>query len=145
MIVAFASSMRVLVIEDNEGLRDYLRVALESQEYEVLTARDGQEALGYLNGHRVDAVLTDIFMPEMDGIETIATLRKQFPGVRIIAMSGRPRVGMRMRRRRRAAAGVAPPTAGRARFPRTASSKPRCARPGGRARWRAGSRAGRSA
>ena len=84
--------MRVLVIEDNEGLRDYLRVALESQEYEVLTARDGQEALGYLNGHRVDAVLTDIFMPEMDGIETIATLRKQFPGVRIIAMSGRPGV-----------------------------------------------------
>ena len=92
MIVAFASSMRVLVIEDNDGLRDYLRVALETQEYEVLTARDGQEALGYLNGHPVDVVLTDIFMPEMDGIEIIAALRKQFPEIRVIAMSGRPGV-----------------------------------------------------
>ena len=92
MIVAFASSMRVLVIEDNDGLRDYLRVALETQEYEVLTARDGQEALAYLNGHPVDVVLTDIFMPEMDGIEIIAALRKQFPEIRVIAMSGRPGV-----------------------------------------------------
>ena len=84
--------MRVLVIEDNVDLRDYLRLALESQEYEVFTARNGQEALGYLNGHPVDVVLTDLFMPEMDGIETISTLRKQFPGVRVVAMSGRPGV-----------------------------------------------------
>jgi DNA-binding response OmpR family regulator len=84
--------MRVLVIEDNVGLRDYLRLALESEAHEVLTARNGQEALGYLNGHPVDVVLTDLFMPEMDGIEVIATLRKQFPGVRVVAMSGRPGV-----------------------------------------------------
>jgi DNA-binding response OmpR family regulator len=84
--------MRVLVIEDNVDLRDYLRLALESQGYEVLTARNGQEALGYLDGHPVDVVLTDLFMPEMDGIETIAALRRQFPGVRVIAMSGRPGV-----------------------------------------------------
>jgi DNA-binding response OmpR family regulator len=81
--------MRILVIEDNADLRDYLRLALESQKHEVLTARNGQEALGYLNGHRVDVVLTDLFMPEMDGIEVITALRKQFPGVRIVAMSGR--------------------------------------------------------
>ena len=84
--------MRVLVIEDNVDLRDYLRLALESQEYEVLTARNGQEALGYLNGHPVDVVLTDLFMPEMDGIETVAALRKQFPDIRVVAMSGRPGV-----------------------------------------------------
>ena len=84
--------MRVLVIEDNVDLRDYLRLALESQAYEVFTARNGQEALGYLNGHPVDVVLTDLFMPEMDGIETISTLRKQFPGVHVVAMSGRPGV-----------------------------------------------------
>jgi len=84
--------MRVVVIEDNVDLRDYLRLALESQKYEVLTARNGQEALGYLNGHHVDVVLTALFMPEMDGIEVIAALRRQFPGVRIVAMSGRPGV-----------------------------------------------------
>jgi len=84
--------MRVLVIEDNPDLREYLRVALEAQEYEVLTAAHGREALAYLNGHRVDAVITDLFMPEMDGIETVAAVRKLFPGVRVIAMSGRPGV-----------------------------------------------------
>ena len=84
--------MRVLVIEDNPDLREYLRVALEAQEHEVLTAAHGQEALAYLNGHRVDAVLTDLFMPEMDGIETVAAVRKLFPDVRVVAMSGRPGV-----------------------------------------------------
>src|SRR5207248_305430 len=69
-------AMRVLVIEDNADLREYLRVALEAQKYEVLTAGHGQQALAYLNGHRVDAIVTDLFMPEMDGIETVATVRK---------------------------------------------------------------------
>jgi len=84
--------MRILVIEDNPDLRDYLRLALETQQYEVLTARNGREALGYLDGQPVDVVLTDLFMPEMDGIETIAALRKKCPGVRVVAMSGRPGV-----------------------------------------------------
>ena len=81
--------MRVLVIEDNRELREYLRLALEAQEYEVLTAAHGREALAYLNGHRVDAVITDLFMPEMDGIEIVAAMRKLFPDIRVIAMSGR--------------------------------------------------------
>jgi DNA-binding response OmpR family regulator len=84
--------MRVLVIEDNQELRDYLRVALEASGHTVLTALHGQEGIAYLNGHQVDVVLTDLFMPEMDGIEVIATLRQQFPGVKIVAMSGRPGV-----------------------------------------------------
>ncbi|HYL87299.1 MAG TPA: response regulator [Burkholderiales bacterium] len=84
--------MRVLVIEDNPDLRDYLRLALESQDYNVLTAQNGKEALRFLDGQGVDAVVTDLFMPEMDGIETISALRKRFPGIRVIAMSGRPGV-----------------------------------------------------
>jgi DNA-binding response OmpR family regulator len=84
--------MRVLVIEDNGDMRDILRVALEGAGYHVLTASHGQEGLGYLSGHKVDVVLTDLFMPEMDGIEVIAALRRQFPGVKVVAMSGRPGV-----------------------------------------------------
>lgn len=80
------------MVEDNAELREYLRLALEMQDYQVLTAEHGRAALGYLNGHRVDAVITDLFMPEMDGIETVAALRKQFPEIRVIAMSGRPGV-----------------------------------------------------
>jgi CheY-like chemotaxis protein len=84
--------MRVLVIEDNLELREYLRVALEAAGHDPLTAAHGREALGYLNGHKVDVVITDLFMPEMDGIEVIAALRGQFPHLKVIAMSGRPGV-----------------------------------------------------
>jgi CheY-like chemotaxis protein len=84
--------MRVLVIEDNADLRNLVRLALEGAGHEVLTATHGQEGLAYLNGHPVDAVVTDLFMPEMDGIEVIAALRRQFPGVKVVAMSGRPGV-----------------------------------------------------
>lgn len=84
--------MRVLIIEDNADLRDYLRLALKSEGYEVLSARNGKEALGLLDGHSLDAVVTDLFMPEMDGIETIAALRRKLPGVKVVAMSGRPGV-----------------------------------------------------
>ena len=81
--------MRILVIEDNADLREYLRLALESEDYQVLSARNGKEALDFLDGQAVDAVVTDLFMPEMDGIETIAALKRRLPGVRVIAMSGR--------------------------------------------------------
>lgn len=84
--------MRVLVIEDNADLRDYLRLALRGEGYEVLTARNGREALGMIDGQGLDAVITDLFMPEMDGIETITALRRKLPGVRVVAMSGRPGV-----------------------------------------------------
>ena len=84
--------MRVLVIEDNSELRNLVRIALEAGGHEVLTAQHGADALAYLNGHAVHAVVTDIFMPEMDGIEVIATLREQFPDIKVIAMSGRPGV-----------------------------------------------------
>jgi CheY-like chemotaxis protein len=82
--------MRILVIEDNGDLRDYLRVALEGQGYEVRTADNGRTALPYLEDHQVDVVVTDIYMPEMDGIETLAVLQQRFPRVRVIAMSGKP-------------------------------------------------------
>jgi len=84
--------MRVLVIEDNAELREYLRLALELHEHQALTAENGRQALAYLDGHAVDAVITDVFMPEMDGIETVAALRKKFPDIRVVAMSGRPGV-----------------------------------------------------
>jgi DNA-binding response OmpR family regulator len=84
--------MRVLVIDDNNELRDVVRLALEAGGHQVLTATHGREGVAYLNGHHVDVVVTDLFMPEMDGIEVIAALRRRFPGVKILAMSGRPGV-----------------------------------------------------
>jgi DNA-binding response OmpR family regulator len=82
--------MRVLVIEDNNDLRNYLRLALEALDFKVLTAENGVAALKYASDHRIDVALIDLFMPEMDGIETIAELRKRFPDINVIAMSGKP-------------------------------------------------------
>ena len=81
-----------LAIDDKQAALGYLRQALELQGYEVLTARNGKEALGLIDGQAPDAVLTDLFMPEMDGIETIGALRRRWPEIRVIAMSGRPGV-----------------------------------------------------
>lgn len=80
------------MIEDDAQVREYVRLALELHEHQALTADNGRQALAYLDGHAVDAVITDVFMPEMDGIETLAVLRKKFPDMPVIAMSGRPGV-----------------------------------------------------
>jgi DNA-binding NtrC family response regulator len=79
---------RVLVIDDNPDIRAILREAFELHGYEVDVAQDGRAGLRLIRERSVDVVITDIFMPEQDGIETILELRRDFPGVKIIAMSG---------------------------------------------------------
>jgi DNA-binding response OmpR family regulator len=81
--------MRVLVIDDNADLCANLRAGLEIEGYEVLTASNGEQGLQQLAKQKVDAVVTDLFMPDKDGIETIVALKERFPGLGIIAMSGR--------------------------------------------------------
>jgi DNA-binding response OmpR family regulator len=81
--------MRVLVIDDNAELRANLRAGLEMEGFQVLTAANGEQALEQLATQAVDAVVTDLFMPDKDGIETILALKERFPRLGIIAMSGR--------------------------------------------------------
>lgn len=78
----------VLVIDDNPDVRDLLSEALEVAGYQVEVASDGGAGLRRLAERRFDLVITDIFMPEKDGIETILEMRRDYPGVKIIAMSG---------------------------------------------------------
>ena len=78
----------ILVIDDDRDLRETLKEALERAGYLVGAAADGRAGLKLLREHPVDLVITDIFMPEMDGIETILTMRALRPGLQIIAMSG---------------------------------------------------------
>jgi len=79
---------RILVIDDEEDLRALVREALESDGHEVIPATDGAQGLALQRQHPADLVITDIFMPEADGIETIHELKKDFPRVKVIAMSG---------------------------------------------------------
>jgi CheY-like chemotaxis protein len=79
---------RVLVIEDEEMVRCLLSRALAREGHEVLEARDGQEALQILRTTSADLVITDILMPERDGLEVIMALRRQSRALKVIAMSG---------------------------------------------------------
>lgn len=78
----------VLVIEDDEVILSALISALDTEGYDAIGARNGVEALIQLDLRPIQVVITDIFMPEMDGIETILNLRKMFPNTKIIAISG---------------------------------------------------------
>jgi DNA-binding response OmpR family regulator len=77
-----------LIVDDQDLVRQMLRLALESQGLEVRVAGDGDEALRLYREAPADVVVTDIVMPNKEGIETIFELRRSAPDVKIIAMSG---------------------------------------------------------
>jgi CheY-like chemotaxis protein len=83
----------ILVIDDEEPVRTVLRQMLEKEGYEVEEAPDGAVGLSLLQDHPIDLVITDLFMPEKEGIETMREVQKSFPQVKIIAMSGGGRMG----------------------------------------------------
>lgn len=71
------SNISVLVVDDEEPLRHLLQVSLQRQGYTVATARNGREALEVVASRKIDLVLLDIMMPEMDGFTTCVELRKR--------------------------------------------------------------------
>jgi len=79
---------RILIIDDDSSLRMTLGEVLKAAGYEVILAADGKEGAKLFRAAPTDVVLTDLFMPNQEGLETIMELRKDFPQVAIIAMSG---------------------------------------------------------
>jgi len=79
---------RIIVIDDNDAARGTMRRVLEKAGHQVLEASDGDAGLKLLAEIGVTLVITDIFMPGQDGIVTLRRIRKEFPGVRVIAVSG---------------------------------------------------------
>jgi CheY-like chemotaxis protein len=79
---------RILIVDDDAQFRLMLRRLLEREGYEVFEAGDGKEGIKAYRNLRTEVVVTDIIMPEMEGVETIMKLRKEFPGVKIFAISG---------------------------------------------------------
>jgi two-component system cell cycle sensor histidine kinase/response regulator CckA len=79
----------ILLVEDSENVRRAGQKVLESLNYRVLTARNGQEALAVCrSAEKVDLVLTDVVMPEMGGVKLIQELRKMDPGLRVLVLTG---------------------------------------------------------
>ena len=78
----------ILIIDDDPQILDMLGQTLKRQGHEVVKAFDGKEGLKLYRENPTDLVITDIIMPETEGIETIMELQRDFPDVKIIAISG---------------------------------------------------------
>ncbi|HVA14099.1 MAG TPA: response regulator [Stellaceae bacterium] len=84
---------KILVIDDNMVVRNTIVQMLESEGYEVVSAEDGRRGLCVFRAEHPDLVVTDIIMPEKEGIETIRDIRGEAPDAKIIAISGGGRIG----------------------------------------------------
>lgn len=79
---------RVLIVEDDEIIRDFLQDSLEMKGFVPTWARDGVEALASLERNEVDLVLSDVRMPELDGIELTRRIAERFPGLPVVLITG---------------------------------------------------------
>lgn len=84
----------ILVVEDQPSFANALHDALELVGHEVWTALDGKTGMEIYEQNAIDLVITDVMMPEQDGLEIIQQLRRRTPRPKIIAMSGGGRYGM---------------------------------------------------
>ena len=80
---------RILIVEDEPAIRRMIRIKLQREGYETRDISDGRYAYDTCEEFCPDLVITDIYMRLQDGLETIRELKKAFPAVKIIAMSGR--------------------------------------------------------
>lgn len=78
----------ILVVDDDPQIREIFRRVLEGSGHEVTQAQDGLAGGRMFRQKPADLVITDIYMPEREGLETIRELKRDFPGVRIIAITG---------------------------------------------------------
>lgn len=88
--------MHILVVDDDQAVRDSLARSLRYSGYEVTTATDGVDALARLSSLRPDAVVMDVMMPRLDGLETTRSLRASGNDVPILVLTARDAVGDRV-------------------------------------------------
>jgi DNA-binding response OmpR family regulator len=91
-----SKAVRILVIDDDDSVRVLLRQTLARAGHEVSEARDGNEAILVFKANPAQLIITDVLMPEKDGIEAIREFRRSHPGVKIIAISGGGRIDPKM-------------------------------------------------
>ena len=80
--------LRILIADDDRDLRAILQISLEDAGYEVQTVADGAQAIRADEKRPADLLITDLFMPETDGLETVEYFRARHPRMPIIAISG---------------------------------------------------------
>jgi DNA-binding NtrC family response regulator len=84
---------RIMIVEDDRAVRELLREILKRAGHEVVDAGNGKEAMALYRRSPTDLVITNILMPEKEGLETIQELTREDPDVKIIAISGGGQIG----------------------------------------------------
>ena len=79
---------RILIVDDEPSLRDLGKMLLEAQGYEVLCAEDGFEGLAALKQSLPDIIISDLRMPNMNGFEFLSVVRRRFPAIPVVVISG---------------------------------------------------------
>jgi CheY-like chemotaxis protein len=79
---------RVLVVDDDKAVRTAIKIILEHNGFDVVAAPDGRSAIQAVENDEFSVIIVDIFMPGMDGLETIRTFKRKAPEVPVIAISG---------------------------------------------------------
>ena len=79
---------RIMVVDDNASIREAVCEMLEQAGYETISVENGRLAAQKHRSYPVDLIITDLFMPDTDGLEVIYQFRHEFPDVKIIAVSG---------------------------------------------------------
>jgi DNA-binding response OmpR family regulator len=89
-----AERKRVLLVEDDESVRQLVRVTLQMNDYDVVEAKDGLEGLLFLDMHKPDAVILDLMMPDVGGERMLAQLRAtvQTKKIPVVIITGKPEV-----------------------------------------------------
>jgi DNA-binding response OmpR family regulator len=83
----------ILIVEDDEDLREMLKISLVKRKYTVLEASDGKEAILHFKPAITDLVVTDLIMPDEDGLKVIMKLKEIKPEIKIVAISGGGKAG----------------------------------------------------
>jgi len=82
----------ILLVDDEESIRTMVRAVLSNENYVFAEANNGTEALEILESTEFDLIITDVIMPDCDGIELVMSVRKKLPDIKVIVMSGGGRV-----------------------------------------------------
>lgn len=80
--------VKILLVDDDKSVRLATRLVLEGAGHEIFEATSGLRIEASITDHQPDLMLTDMLMPDRDGVETVLAVRRRFPNLRIIAMSG---------------------------------------------------------
>ena len=83
-----ADKSHILVVDDEDALRTVLSGELSSSGYDITTASDGDEAISIIQNKKFDLILLDIKMPKVDGFEVLKFIKKHFPKLRVIMLTG---------------------------------------------------------